>query len=100
MIKPEEMNIIIKLLEEDGENPYISPMFGDFKGFPKMLIQVGTDEMLLSDSRSVRDKAMAAGVPLEYTEYQGMFHVFQMAGKLIPESKQAWEQIGSSSAGL
>lgn len=79
--------------EDKGENPYISPVFGDFTGFPKLLIQVGTDEMLLSDSQSVRDKAVAAGVAVEYTEYQGMFHVFQLAGKLMPESKQAWEQI-------
>lgn len=86
--------------EDSGENPYISPMFGDFSGFPKLLIQVGTDEMLLSDSRSVRDKAQEAGVFVEYTEYQGMFHVFQMAGKLMPESKQAWEQVGEFIASL
>lgn len=86
--------------EADAENPYISPMFGDFTGFPKLLIQVGTDEMLLSDSRSVRDKAMAAGVAVEYAEYQGMFHVFQLAGKLMPEAKQAWEEIKEFIAGL
>ena len=79
--------------EDKADNPYISPIFGDFTGFPKLLIQVGTDEMLLSDSQGVRDKAMAVGVPVEYTEYQSMFHVFQLAGKLMPESKQAWEQI-------
>lgn len=79
--------------EDKADNPYISPIFGDFTGFPKLLIQVGTDEMLLSDSQGVRDKAMAVDVPVEYTEYQGMFHVFQLAGKLMPESKQAWEQI-------
>ena len=86
--------------DDNAENPYISPMFGDFTDFPKLLIQVGTDEMLLSDSRSVRDKACEAGVSVEYTEYQGMFHVFQMAGKLMPESKQAWEQVGEFIAGL
>ncbi len=80
--------------EDSAENPYISPMFGDFKDFPDLLIQVGTDEMLLSDSQSVRDKAAAAGVNVEYSEFQGMFHVFQMAGKLMPESKLAWEQMG------
>ncbi len=79
--------------DADAMNPYISPAFGDFAGFPQMLIQVGSDEMLLSDSHTVRDKACSAGVPVEYKEYQGMFHVFQMAGKLMPESKQAWEQI-------
>lgn len=79
--------------EDKADNPYISPAFGDFTGFPRMLIQVGTDEMLLSDSQTVRDKAIDAGVAVEYTEYQGMFHVFQLAGKLMPESKQAWGQI-------
>ncbi len=79
--------------DDKAENPYISPVFGDFTGFPKLLIQVGTDEMLLSDSQGVRDKACEAGVSVEYTEYQGMFHVFQLAGKLMPEAKLAWEQI-------
>ena len=78
-----------------ADNPYISPMFGDFTDFPKLLIQVGTEEMLLSDSQTVRDKAVAAGVDVRYSEYKGMFHVFQMAGKLIPESKRAWEEIKS-----
>lgn len=79
--------------DDKGDNPYISPLFGDFEGFPKMLVQVGTDEMLLSDSQLLVEKAKSVGVTVEYTEYQGMFHVFQMAGKLMPESKQAWEQI-------
>lgn len=86
--------------EDSADNPYISPLFGEFEGFPALLIQVGTDEMLLSDSRSVRDKAVVAGVSVEYTEYQGMFHVFQMAGKLMPESKAAWEQVGEFISGL
>lgn len=81
--------------DDRADNPYISPMFGDFTDFPKLLIQVGTDEMLLSDSQTVRDKAVAAGVDVRYSEYKGMFHVFQMAGKLIPESKRAWEEIKS-----
>lgn len=81
--------------DDSADNPYISPMFGDFTDFPKLLIQVGTDEMLLSDSQTVRDKAVAAGVDVRYSEYKGMFHVFQMAGKLIPESKRAWEEIKS-----
>ncbi len=81
--------------DDRADNPYISPMFGDFTDFPKLLIQVGTEEMLLSDSQTVRDKAVAAGVDVRYSEYKGMFHVFQMAGKLIPESKRAWEEIKS-----
>ena len=32
------------------KHPYISPVFGDFSCFPPVLIQVGSHEVLLSDS--------------------------------------------------
>lgn len=79
--------------DDDAANPYISPLFGDFEGFPDMLIQAGTHEMLLSDSQAVAKKAKEAGVDVIFTEYEGMFHVFQMVGYLIPESKKAWTQV-------
>ncbi|MCM1172067.1 MAG: alpha/beta hydrolase [Clostridium sp.] len=79
--------------ENDPENPYISPMYGDFAGFPPMLIQVGTHEMLFSDSETVAAKAKEAGVKVKLSVYEGMFHVFQMAAKLMPESKQAWTEV-------
>ena len=59
-------------------DPYISPLFGDFRGFPPMLIQVGSIEMLLSDSVSVAAKAREQGVKVRLSVYEGMFHVFQM----------------------
>lgn len=80
--------------ENDPKNPYISPMFGEYDGFPPMLIQVGSIEMLLSDSVSVAEKAKGAGVKVKLTVYEGMFHIFQMALKLLPESRAAWEEIG------
>lgn len=79
--------------ENDPKNPYISPLFGDFTGFPPMLIQVGSYEMLLSDSRLVAKKAKAAGVKVRCTVYEGMFHVFQMAKGAIPESRRAWKEV-------
>ena len=42
--------------DEDPTNPYISPLYGNFSGFPPMLIQVGSYEMLLSDSELVQKK--------------------------------------------
>lgn len=74
-------------------DPYASPLFGNFEGMPQMLIQVGSDEMLLSDSTAVAAKAKAAGVPVKLTVYEGMFHVFQMCYNMIPESKEAWDEI-------
>lgn len=80
--------------DNDPMNAYISPLFGDFREFPPMLIQVGSYEMLLSDSVSVAAKAREQGVKVRLSIYEGMFHIFQMAAKMLPESKRAWVEIG------
>ena len=81
--------------EEDPKNPLISPLYGDFTGFPPMLIQVGTYEMLLDDAKAVAKKAKEQGVLVRFHIYEGMFHVFQMSGTAVPESKSAWEEVGA-----
>ena len=59
-----------------------------------MLIQEGTYEMLLSDSVDVAAKARGQGVKVRLSIYDGMFHIFQMAAKMLPESRKAWVEIG------
>ena len=54
-----------------------------------MLIQVGSIEMLLSDSVSVAAKAREQGVKVRLPVYEGTLHVFQKAYLNIPESKTA-----------
>lgn len=78
----------------DLTDKYISPLFGELDGFPPMLIQVGSHEMLLSDSTQLAEKAKAAGVKVRLSVYEGMFHVFQMAAKFMPESMRAWAEVG------
>lgn len=80
--------------DNDPMNPYISPLFGDFREFPPMLIQVGSIEMLLSDSVQVAAKARQQGRKVRLSIYEGMFHVFQMAYLNLPESKKAWAEVG------
>ena len=79
---------------EDLTNPYLSPLFGEYEDFPPMLIQVGSCEMLLSDSVLLAQKAKEAGVKVRLSIYDGMFHVFQMAPLKLPECKRAWVEIG------
>ena len=79
--------------ENDPRNPYISPAFGEFDNFPPMLIQAGSYEMLLSDSLIVEEKVKQAGGKVRCTVYEGMFHVFQMARDILPESRYAWKEI-------
>jgi len=75
------------------DDPYLSPVYGDYRGFPPMLIQVGTEEILESDAITVYEKAKAAGVDVTLTRYEGMFHVFQIFGDFIPEVQEAWEEV-------
>ncbi len=51
--------------------------------------------MLLSDTLVVADKVRAACGKLRVSVYDGMFHVFQMALRLIPESQEAWNEVGA-----
>lgn len=64
---------------ENLENPLISPLFGDFEGFPPVYIQVGENEILLSDSVELHKKLQKAGVPAKLDRFKGMWHVFQMS---------------------
>jgi len=75
-------------------DPYLSPAYGDFSGLPPMLIQTGSEEVLLSDSQTVAQKAQVAGVEVRLLVYEGMFHCFYVVAPNIPEGKDAWEEIG------
>ena len=79
--------------ESDPKDPYLSPLFGSFEGFPPMLIQVGEREMLFSDSERAYKKAKEQGVEVKLSVYENMFHVFQIAGNMMDESKAAWNEI-------
>jgi len=39
------------------------------------------------------DKAKAAGVPVQQTTYDGMFHVFQMLFPELPDANEAWNEV-------
>lgn len=80
--------------DSDPTDPYMSPVFGEYHGFPPVLMQVGSVEVLLSDTLRVADKLRKEKVKLRVSVYDSMFHVFQMAFRLIPESQEAWEEVG------
>lgn len=64
---------------QDLKNPYISPLFGDFEGFPPVYIQAGENEILLSDSIRLHQALVDANVSVKMDTYKGMWHVFQMS---------------------
>ncbi len=79
--------------QHDLQDPYLSPVFGDYRGFPPMLIQTGEAELLLSDSETVVKRAREAGAKVDYYTYPGMYHTFYIINPSFRESKAAWQRI-------
>ncbi len=61
------------------DDPGLSPLYGDFAGFPPVYIQVGDNEILLSDSVELEKRLRKANVYVRLDIYRGMWHVFQMS---------------------
>ena len=61
------------------DDPLISPLFGDFEGFPPTYIQVGDNEVLLADATMLHKKMIQANVSAKLDVFKGMWHVFQMS---------------------
>ncbi|MBN1486615.1 MAG: alpha/beta hydrolase [Anaerolineae bacterium] len=80
--------------KRDRTTPKISPLYADLKGLPPLLIQVGTDEILLDDAVRLTDKAQQAGVDVTLEIWDEMFHVFQMFS-FLTETKEAMEHIAA-----
>lgn len=78
----------------DARTPLASPLFADLHGLPPLLVQVGSDEVLLSDSTGLVERARQAGVEAVIDEWGKMQHVWQFAASFIPEGRRAITLIG------
>jgi monoterpene epsilon-lactone hydrolase len=77
----------------DPKTPLASPLFASLSGLPPLLVQVGTADLLLSDSERLAAAAAEAGVDVILNIGEGLPHVYQiMLG--TPEAAEATEQIG------
>ncbi len=75
------------------DDPACSPLFADHKGLPAMLIQVGTDEVLIDDATALADQCQAAGVDVKLQIFDGMWHVFQSSVGAMDEANEAIARI-------
>ena len=78
----------------DAKMPLASPLFGDLTGLPPLLIQIGTAESMLDDSRRFAERARDAGVDVEYEPWEDMFHGWHGSAHVLEEAQQAIESIG------
>jgi len=73
----------------DASHPLLSPLFADLSGLPPTLVQTGSEEILLSDSERLAERAAEIGWDLQLTVWQGLWHDFQLLGDLLPEADDA-----------
>ena len=79
----------------DARHPLASPALADLTGLPPLLIQVGSEEVLLSDAIALADRARSAGVEVELQVWQDMIHVWQMFPGLLEEADRAIAAIAA-----
>lgn len=78
----------------DMKDPYVSPVFGDFKkGFPRTLIQGGTKDIMLSNFIRIFQVLDKADIPVKLDLYEGMIHLFQKRMYNTPESNMALQKV-------
>ena len=74
-------------------DPLISPVYGDFTGFPPTYLVTGTRDMLLSDTARVHRKLRAAGVVADLNVYEGLSHAEYMMLVGSPENLQTYGEL-------
>jgi acetyl esterase/lipase len=79
----------------DAADPNISPIFGDLRELPPLLIQVGSHEILLSDALRLAGRAALSDIPVTLDVTAGVPHVFQAYAGLLDEAGAALDRAAA-----
>jgi len=78
----------------DGRYPYASPTYGNLSGFPPLMIQVGADELLLSESLAFAQAAALHGVGVRLHVWPEMVHAWPLFHTALPQGARAIAEGG------
>lgn len=76
------------------KDPRLSPLFADLRGLPPLLIQVGSDETLLSDSTRFAEAAGAAENAVTLEIWPRMIHAWPLWNARLEPGRRALAQVG------
>jgi acetyl esterase/lipase len=79
----------------DPRHPYASPLYGDPRGLPPTLLQVGGDEILRDDSVRMARKLHEAGCRVTLEIWPRMPHVWHAFAPIMPEATRAIARVGA-----
>jgi epsilon-lactone hydrolase len=77
----------------DLADPLLSPVNGDFRGFPPTLLVSGTRDLLLSNTVRVHRKLRQAGVEAELHVFEGQSHAQYLSDEDAPETREVFDEM-------
>ena len=87
----------------DPRHPLASPLYAteeELAALPTLLVQVGTRESLLDDSRRFLARATSAGTRVTFIEHPDVVHMWMVMAPELPESFQAFDAAAHFLSGL
>jgi len=79
----------------DLKDPQLSPIYGDFHGFPPAILTSGTRDLFLSNTVRTHRKLREAGVEAELQVFEGFSHAQYLFDATAPETKEAFTEIAA-----
>ncbi|WP_018260083.1 alpha/beta hydrolase fold domain-containing protein [Methylobacterium sp. WSM2598] len=79
----------------DPADPLVSPLHGDLRGLPPILLHVGEREILRDDSVRFAARAREAGVTVALTVWPVVPHAWQFASSFLPEARRSLAEAGA-----
>jgi epsilon-lactone hydrolase len=77
------------------KDPRVSPLYGDLKGFPPTLIQVGSAETLLADATRFAAMAGATDVAVTLEIWPNMIHAWPLWNAKLESGRRALASAGA-----
>ena len=79
--------------DHDMKDPQLSPIYGDFHGFPPTILTSGTRDLFLSNTVRTHRKLRDAGVPATLQVFEGFSHAQYLFDATAPETGTAFHEI-------
>jgi acetyl esterase/lipase len=80
---------------ESPRNPLASPLYGNLRGLPPLLLHASTSELLRDDSARLAARAVEAGIDARVALWADAPHCWQLAAALMPQALQSIEQAAA-----
>ena len=81
--------------DNDLKDPLISPIYGDFQGFPPTFLVTGTRDLFLSNTARAHIALRAAGVVADLLVYEGASHGEYGSEADSPEHQQTYGELNA-----